>query len=369
MGDLQIINNYSMGYAPQRPAQPQNRMRPSGYHAADYHAADAQTNNFQDEMDYFNTTLWSKSDGWANDVNVFDCGWQAGHVNANGKMVLTLDNTPSSGRPYTSGEFRSNYFYGYGTLEASIKAVSTDGVVVSLFLYRGPWDEGGYPGDEIDIEFVRGRLQTNYAANGVGGHETLIDLGFDPSQGFHTYKLEWLPNRITWYVDGMAKHTEDGSRGPLPSIPGRIIANLWPGTSWLDGWAGHFNYTSPVTVQYDWIKYTPTSATTATTPTTSSTQTVPVNQPIAVPNPFSSDGVWIAYPSGTNNNGSCPDVAVKIYNISGEMVRSLDQTNQNSHQIKWDGKNSSGNDVSRGMYVAAICANGKKPLFVKLAKN
>lgn len=94
-----------------------------------------------------------------------------------------------------------------------------------------------------------------------------------------------------------------------------------------------------------------------------------LDKPTAVPNPFSSDGVWIAYPSGTNNNGSCPDVAVKIYNITGEMVRSLRQDNQNSHQIKWDGKNSSGNDVSRGMYVAAICENGKKPLFVKLAKD
>lgn len=45
---------------------------------------------------------------------------------------------------------------------------------------------------EIDIEVLgkdTTKVQFNYYTNGVGNHEYMYDLGFDASEGFHTYGL------------------------------------------------------------------------------------------------------------------------------------------------------------------------------------
>jgi hypothetical protein len=41
-------------------------------------------------------------------------------------------------------------------------------------------------------------------------HKTDIDLGFDASQDFHTYEVDWSPTTIVWSVDGKALHTDNG---------------------------------------------------------------------------------------------------------------------------------------------------------------
>lgn len=216
------------------------------------------TNIFTAELSAHDSTLFLKSDGYTNG-GCFNNGWKADHVSfSNGNMILTLDNMSSSGKPYSSGEYKTKSLYGYGTLEARIKTASCEGIVAgSLFIYTGPTD--GNQWDEIDIEFLgkdSTKMQTNYFTNGIGSHEATISLGFDASAAFHIYKIEWQSNSIRWFVDGVLVHTENGSKGALPTTPGRIMANLWPGTG-LDYWLGSFAYHGPVCVYYDYIKYTP----------------------------------------------------------------------------------------------------------------
>jgi beta-glucanase (GH16 family) len=200
---------------------------------------------------------------------MFNCGWRADHVNfSGGVMTLTLDNAscPSgcSSKPYAAGEYRTNATYGYGRFEASIKAARASGTTTTLFTYTGsPWDE-------IDIEIFGKdptKMQTNYFTNGVGGKETIINLGFDASAGFHVYAFEWTATAIRWYVDGVLVHTETGSRGPLPTHPGQIMVNFWPGIG-VDGWLGPFNYSSPLYAQYNYIRYTTATGGGTPTPTT-----------------------------------------------------------------------------------------------------
>ncbi len=200
------------------------------------------------------------ADGWANG-DPFDCGWQADNVTFNsGIMSLTLDNVgcPCVDRPYASGEYRSNGHYQYGTYTVRMKAVAQEGVVSSFFIYTGPSEDN--PWDEIDLEIIgkdTTKLQTNYYTNGVGGHEGYIDLGFDAAAGFHTYSIEWMPDSIKWYVDGDLQLTEDGSHGALPSTPGRIMMNFWPGTDSVNDWLGDFIYTGPLLAQYDVVSFEP----------------------------------------------------------------------------------------------------------------
>ncbi len=220
-------------------------------------SAHAVGGSFSDDLTSYNTSLWTKADGWTNG-GAFNCGWRADHDSfSGGLMTLQLDNAtcPSgcSGKPYASDEYRTNNVYGYGTFTVHMRAAKASGIVSSFFIYNGtPWDE-------IDIEFLgkdTTKMQTNYFTNGVGGHETLINLGFDASAALHTYSIVWQSGSIKWYVDGTLVLTENGSRGALPTNPGKIMMNLWPGTG-VDSWLGPFTYSGPITAQYDSVQYAP----------------------------------------------------------------------------------------------------------------
>ncbi|GAA2848407.1 beta-glucanase [Actinoplanes cyaneus] len=216
--------------------------------------------SFTDNFDRFDTGRWYKADGYSNG-GMFNAGWRADHVTVGGTMNLNLDNQPCpggcSGKPYASGEYRTTDLYSYGRFEARLKAVKNPGVVTSFFTYTGPSD--GQPWDEIDVEILgknTNQVQLNYFTNGTGGHETVINLGFDASAGYHNYAFEWWKGgTINWFVDGALVHQENGSRGPLPTHPQRIMMNLWPGVG-VDSWLQRFTYRGRVTAGYDWAKYT-----------------------------------------------------------------------------------------------------------------
>lgn len=212
---------------------------------------------FLDDMNGFDSSRWHKADGWTNGMP-FWCGWRGDNAQvADSQLVLRVDDVASQGQPYSAGEYRTNATYGYGRIEARMKAARGSGLVTGLFTYTGPAD--GQPHDEVDIEILGKdptRLQVNYFTNDVGGHETMIELGFDASAAFHTYAFEWTPSAIRWYVDGVLVHTETGARGALPKTPGRIMANVWPAKG-VDDWTGAFTYPgTPVDAQFDFIGYT-----------------------------------------------------------------------------------------------------------------
>jgi endo-1,3-1,4-beta-glycanase ExoK len=216
---------------------------------------------FFDGLDYFDTTRWQKSDGWTNG-NPFNVGWRADHVNfSGGFMTLQLDTSTCSagcsGKPYAAGEYRSVDIYGYGKYETRFKAAKGSGLVTSFFTYTGTSGTSNH--HEIDIEILgkdTTKMQTNYFVGGVGGHETLVPLGFDASAGYHNYAFVWTADKIEWIVDDVVVHTEYASAGhPLPSLPGKIMANMWAGTG-VDSWLGPFTYPgTPITAKYDWIQY------------------------------------------------------------------------------------------------------------------
>ena len=224
--------------------------------------AQAAGGGFVDNLDSFNTSRWAKANGYSNG-SMFNTGWRADHVwHSGGVMGLNLNTTPCpsgcSGKPYASGEYRTTDVYSYGRYEVRMKAASGGaGTVSSFFTYTGPSD--GKPWDEIDIEILgknTWQMQTNYFTNGVGGHESVINLGFDAAAGYHNYAFEWWNGgTINWFVDGRLVKQENGSRGKLPTNPGRIMMNLWPGTG-VDSWLGKFTYSGQRTATYDWVKYT-----------------------------------------------------------------------------------------------------------------
>ena len=193
------------------------------------------------------------SDGWENG-DPFDCGWYASQTSfSGGTLNLSIDKDYSGKYNYAGAEYRTNDFYSYGYYETSMKPIKNIGVNSSFFTYTGESD--GNPWDEIDIEFLgkdTTKVQFNYYTNGQGNHEFMYDLGFDASQGFHTYGFDWQPDHITWYVDGKAVYTANQN---IPKTAGKIMMNAWPGRG-VDEWLGHYDGKTPLTARYQWVTYT-----------------------------------------------------------------------------------------------------------------
>lgn len=204
--------------------------------------------DFESEDDVsFEKANWTNGDP-------FNCGFLPGNVTiADSIMTLHLNNTPSSGKSFSGGEYRTKKTFSYGTFSTKMKAAKCDGIVSSFFTYTGsPWDE-------IDFEVLgkdTTKVQVNYYVSGKGNHEKMIDLGFDASEDFHEYSFKWMPGQIEWYVDGKLVHTAKGKN--LPSNPQQVMMNLWNGTG-VDSWLKKFKYSGELTASYEYVKYEPLS--------------------------------------------------------------------------------------------------------------
>lgn len=195
---------------------------------------------------------WEISTGYSNGAP-FDCVWSSDNIHFDGKrMELSL--TKNKAGDKQGSEYKSLDTYHYGKYEVRMKAAHNTGIVSSFFVYTGP--SFGTPWDEIDIEFLgkdTTKVQLNYYTNGIGGHEKLIDLGYDASKEFHNYAFEWKKDAINWYIDGQLVHTATDN---LPVTPAKIMMNLWNGTG-VDSWLGPYDGAAPITASYEWVKFTP----------------------------------------------------------------------------------------------------------------
>ncbi|NML16399.1 family 16 glycosylhydrolase [Azohydromonas caseinilytica] len=196
--------------------------------------------SFSDELLSLDSSRWQAAQ-W-NNGSYFLNGWHPDQLDfAEGRLRLTLeaDVLGLTGLSCVSGEYRTLSAYGHGLYQARLKASGTPGTITGFFTYTGPAE--GTQHDEIDIE-IKGddpwKLQVNYWTDDAE-HPTVIDLGFDASAGYHDYAFRWTGERIQWFVDGRLVHEEDGRRGPLPQVAGRLMLNLW-GATGAEPWSSSY---------------------------------------------------------------------------------------------------------------------------------
>lgn len=135
-------------------------------------------------------------------------------------------------RNYTSARLltRNKFTQAYGRFEARIKIPFGQGIWPAFWMLGDNIDTAGWPNcGEIDImenigkepSIVHGTFHgPGYsAANGVTAAFTLPN-GRKFSDDFHTFAVEWEPNVMRFYVDGLLYKT-------------RTPADLPPGTTWV----------------------------------------------------------------------------------------------------------------------------------------
>ena len=139
-------------------------------------------------------------------------------------------------RKYTSASLTTREEFLYGKFEVILKPNKSPGIVSAFFLHRNdPWQE-------IDFEFL-GNDTSSFLTNvyynpgtegtnnnyGVRGTPIRVKLGFDASENFHKYRIEWDPNDIRWYVDDklvLARSVWQPT--PIPDMPMNFFVNAWP---------------------------------------------------------------------------------------------------------------------------------------------
>ena len=124
-----------------------------------------------------------------------------------------------SSRIQTSGKLA----FKYGRLEARIKVPTGDGTWPAFWLLGSDIGTNAWPNcGELDIMETKGSepYTVHGTAHGPGysGSDGIVNtwsLNSALGAGYHTYAIEWTPNRVNWFIDSKLYHTV------TPSIVGQ----------------------------------------------------------------------------------------------------------------------------------------------------
>lgn len=156
-------------------------------------------------------------------------------TDGDGNLVITLDKAdPSLECYYGPCEYESARLltqnkaeFAYGRIESRLLVPDGGAGLWPAFWSLGtdithnPWPGSG----EIDIMEYVSRLQNEAFGtihgpgyNGGGSFGGIYDFGEPVHSSYHTFAVEWEPNLITWYVDGIQYHQAQPSDVPGPWV-------------------------------------------------------------------------------------------------------------------------------------------------------
>ncbi len=118
-------------------------------------------------------------------------------------------------------------------IHARMTSAEHRGIVGGMFLYSlKPGSDTLH--DEIDFELLTNipdQVETNiYGDEPLGdGHPQAIPFGAGAITGWHTYEVEWKPDRVSWLVDGTIVRTTTAN---VPTRPMNLYLNVWAPDHW-----------------------------------------------------------------------------------------------------------------------------------------
>jgi len=147
---------------------------------------------------------------------------------SDGILHIIADKRQMEGMDYTSGLIASydRFTFTYGYLEMRAKIPAGRGLWPAFWMHLNDDDKSG----EIDVfEFLGHEPNIIHMSYHFPELQEFWFNGPDYSQDYHTYAVDWQPDKIVWYVDGVerARTTTE-----IPNEPMYILANLAVGGDW-----------------------------------------------------------------------------------------------------------------------------------------
>jgi beta-glucanase (GH16 family) len=189
----------------------------------------------------------------------FDTDWRRDQLRVAEGLTLKLDPQTGGLNRFAGASIRRETPSHYGRYEVELQAARGAGVVTGFFTYTGP--HYGTRHDEIDIEFLGRNTRQMHVAWFVDGKLTnhFIDLGFDAADRPRRYAFEWWPDRLAWFAEGKMIFEHHARDGAIPTVPGRLFANLWAADPSIAIWAGTVDPDTSGEAQVKTIRFAPYS--------------------------------------------------------------------------------------------------------------
>ncbi len=173
---------------------------------------------------------------------------------SNGVLSIAIKPTPADisgvvNKPFIAGNLLTNHSFSqtYGYFEMNAKLSNAAGVVNGFWLLP---QDGSWP-PELDVAEVLGSdpttlVMTSHSSGGTTPHWTDVP---DTSQAFHTYAVDWEPDKLTWYFDG--KQVAQQNTPADMNKPMYLQLSALVGTS--STWTGAPNAGETGQMQVDWV--------------------------------------------------------------------------------------------------------------------
>ncbi len=149
-------------------------------------------------------------------------------------------------KPYKGAEIFSSDSYLYGRYEMRMRVANASGVLSTFFTYKDGSEIGNTFWEEIDIEIFGKNNATEWQSNVILGssrptinseqHHTAATSLAD---AYHTYVLEWTPDYVAWFIDGVEVRRINGT-STVTSLTNKqsLRFNIWSSESaaWVGPW-------------------------------------------------------------------------------------------------------------------------------------
>jgi endo-1,3-1,4-beta-glycanase ExoK len=180
---------------------------------------------------------------------------------------------PAWAKEWKGAELITQQTFRYGAFEARIRAARGSGLITPFFLWKNNSEVPGQEWQEQDFEIFGsdGRYQTQLMTPGEGGaqrkeHNIFRSLPEPAWSRYYTYRMEWTPEQLSFYVDGQLVRSETDSEefdkllNPDRAEAAQLRVSIWAG----DGpWSGAFDEAAaPQAAFVNWVEtyaYTPGS--------------------------------------------------------------------------------------------------------------
>lgn len=215
-------------------------------------------------LDFFNSGWKSSQTEWRI-ANFSQNGTEMSpdRVNVSASGILT--ETVLAGEPYRGGSIETWAEFGWGRWVARVRPSPVPGVLNSIFVKD--WDDRTTPADggdgnkaEIDIEFLTHSFGPGIGEVHLAVHFTDasplfgvdIPLDFNPSDAFHEWGFDILPDRVVWHVDGEFLYEWIYTDTHAMTGDYEFFFNAWTRDTWILG--------PPATdahYEIDWVRFYP----------------------------------------------------------------------------------------------------------------